>query len=251
MEINLHPLSCHSMFFIVTLIMVILALLLSLFIPFRSQDDTLTLTQVTSPSSLESLTTQLEKVADSNVQKVSQPGAAEQPGFDQDQAGLFPCAATQAYEGMDCIQCEPLGLPVKCDPAFVTCRFHDPFAPGHLGLDIAVPLYTEIYATQDGQVRFAGDDPTYGYLVVVGNPYWETRYAHNAYLLVRPGDVVAQGDLLALSGNTGVSSGDHLHYEIRDALGNHRNPESFLGADRDHIQFLSCAVETTLSPEEN
>ena len=134
----------------------------------------------------------------------------------------------------------PSGLPFSPgnEPVYVTCRFREPTAPQHQGLDFPLEAMTEILSTMTGTVTVAEYDPVYGNLVVVTNPQWETRYAHNAYLLVRKGDAVLPGDVLALSGSTGVSTGEHLHYEIRDALKTARNPEEFLPNVELHI--LTC-----------
>lgn len=139
----------------------------------------------------------------------------------------------------DCTVCEPAGLPLKAEsPVYVTCRFHDPAAPQHSGLDFPVDEYTEIVATHDGVVIFAGHDPIYGNMVILENYQWKTQYAHNVYLLVREGDLVQAGDLLALAGHTGVSDGNHVHYEVRDALNTRRDPEKFM--DIEQLRFAAC-----------
>jgi len=142
----------------------------------------------------------------------------------------------------------PLGLPFDPgdEPVYVTCRFRDPTASQHSGLDFPLDAFTEILSTMTGTVTFAGYDEIYGNLVIVTNAQWETRYAHNAYILTRAGDPVWPGDLLALSGSTGASSGDHLHYEIRDALDAARDPEDFLGDDLE-LHFSTCNEENEVS----
>jgi len=89
----------------------------------------------------------------------------------------------------------PSGLPFLPgdEPVYATCRFRDPTAPQHSGLDFPLDAYTEIVSTQDGTVTFAGYDEIYGNLVIVKNPQWETRYAHNAYILARAGRSGAAG----------------------------------------------------------
>lgn len=100
----------------------------------------------------------------------------------------------------------------------------DPFGSGrmvyHRGVDIAVPAGTPVYPTQVGTVLFAGVYKGYGYLVAVdhGNGY-VTLYGHNASLLVKQGDRVDQKTVIALSGNTGRSTGPHVHYEVREIPG--------------------------------
>lgn len=87
----------------------------------------------------------------------------------------------------------------------------------HFGVDIAVREGTDVVATADGTVSSAGWDPTFGLQVIInhGGGY-ETVYGHNDSLLVTAGELVSYGDRIALSGNTGISSAPHLHYEIRE-----------------------------------
>ncbi len=107
----------------------------------------------------------------------------------------------------------------------------DPF-DGHLathtGIDFAGVPGTQVLAVADGIVSHAGPDGGYGRLVEIthGNGY-VTRYAHNAKLLVQPGQTVKRGDAIALMGSTGRSTGTHLHFEVlRD--GRSVNPLSFV-----------------------
>jgi hypothetical protein len=88
---------------------------------------------------------------------------------------------------------------------------------GHPALDIPLPPGTPIVAADSGTVIFSGwDDSGYGNLIIVdhGNGYW-TYYAHNSELLVLAGEGVTQGQLIALSGSTGRSTGPHLDFRIR------------------------------------
>lgn len=86
----------------------------------------------------------------------------------------------------------------------------------HYGVDWACPTGTTIYASSGGTVTRAGWSSSYGYCVYIKHPDGlETRYAHNSRLLVSVGQNVNQGQAIAYSGNTGDSSGPHLHFEIR------------------------------------
>ncbi len=110
-------------------------------------------------------------------------------------------------------------------------RRTDPFdgdQANHSGLDFAGAAGTRVLAVADGIVSHAGPDGGYGRLIEIthGNGY-VTRYAHNAKLLVKPGDTVKRGDAIALMGSTGRSTGTHLHFEVlRD--GRSVNPLSFV-----------------------
>ncbi|HEX2912060.1 MAG TPA: peptidoglycan DD-metalloendopeptidase family protein [Chloroflexia bacterium] len=87
----------------------------------------------------------------------------------------------------------------------------------HTGIDIAVPEGTPVHATADGVVEYAGDGRGgYGNVVFIDHAGgYTTIYGHNSRLLVKPGQVVHTGDVIALSGSTGYSTGPHVHYEIR------------------------------------
>jgi murein DD-endopeptidase MepM/ murein hydrolase activator NlpD len=98
----------------------------------------------------------------------------------------------------------------------VTGRLTQEFHAGHNGLDIAVPVGTPIQTTMDGQVIHAGwNNQGYGNLVIVENGEYRTYYAHLSSIPVSVGDSVSAGTIIGLSGNTGNSTGPHLHYEIR------------------------------------
>lgn len=91
--------------------------------------------------------------------------------------------------------------------------------PGHThaGVDLAVPTGTPVYAAMDGIVKMAAAaQDAYGTLIKLGHgANTETRYAHLSRLAVEKGDYVRKGDLIGYSGNTGRSTGPHLHYEVR------------------------------------
>jgi murein DD-endopeptidase MepM/ murein hydrolase activator NlpD len=104
---------------------------------------------------------------------------------------------------------EPSGRPVG---GVLTQNFH----PGHNGLDFGVVVGTPIKSTMDGKVIQAGwNNEGYGNLVIVENGAYRTYYAHLSSIPVSVGDVVKADTTIGLSGNTGHSTGPHLHYEIR------------------------------------
>ena len=89
-------------------------------------------------------------------------------------------------------------------------------AESHPGIDIAVPPGTPVRAAGGGSVEAAGTDPAYGLFVLLRHSSgYETMYGHASRLLVREGDSVQAGQVIALSGNSGRSTAPHLHFEIR------------------------------------
>ena len=85
----------------------------------------------------------------------------------------------------------------------------------HKGVDFAVPIGTAVMASCGGTVTRAGWGSGYGYCVYIQHPDGRsTRYGHLSKVLVKAGQQVSQGQKIALSGNTGVSTGPHLHFEI-------------------------------------
>ncbi len=86
----------------------------------------------------------------------------------------------------------------------------------HTGIDIPAPEGTVISASREGTVSKIYEDPSYGICMLLSHPDgYETFYAHLQEAKAQTGTSVAQGEEIALSGNTGVSTGPHLHFEIR------------------------------------
>jgi murein DD-endopeptidase MepM/ murein hydrolase activator NlpD len=115
----------------------------------------------------------------------------------------------------------------------VEAPISSPFGPrdgrAHDGIDLAVPEGTAVRAACDGRVAYAGNKLRgYGNLVLLDHGGgFSTVYAHNQALLVREGDELARGSVIARSGNTGHSTAPHLHFEVR-ADGRPRDPLLFL-----------------------
>ena len=114
----------------------------------------------------------------------------------------------------------PLALPLQ-DEFLLTSQFGvrpDPLThlPAmHEGIDFVAPVGTPVLATAAGQVVQAQFSGAYGNLVEVAHAEgFVTRYAHLSAMLVRPGQTVRAGERLGLLGNTGRSTGPHLHYEV-------------------------------------
>lgn len=98
----------------------------------------------------------------------------------------------------------------------------------HAGLDIAAAPGSPVYAPADGIVTFAGYDEGYGKMVTIDHGYGvSTRFGHNAQIYVQVGQKVSRYDVIASVGNTGRSTGPHLHYEVR-VNGIPRNPALYI-----------------------
>ena len=125
----------------------------------------------------------------------------------------------------------PTGWPSK---GWLTSTFgvrRDPFDGKrrmHEGVDIATRTGTPVLATAAGIVRQVGSQPGYGKLVVIDHGYgYSTAYGHNSRILVKAGQRVKRGDLIAAAGSTGRSTGPHVHYEVR-INGVPVNPKKYL-----------------------
>ncbi len=121
-------------------------------------------------------------------------------------------------EQKDLYRATPLGWPVKgVISSDYGMRKHPKYGGSnfHSGVDISVPSNTSVKVTADGIVSFAGWTPKGGYTIVVEHGYgFSTAYAHLGKLLVKVGQKVTRGEIIAYSGATGVTTGPHLHYEI-------------------------------------
>lgn len=117
---------------------------------------------------------------------------------------------------------------------FISSRFGYRMSPftgskrQHKGLDIAAAVGTKIIAPADGKVVFADRDGAYGLCVEIdhGNGI-KTRYAHMSKISVKVGNTIKRGGLVGLVGNTGRSTGPHLHYEIM-VNGVHTDPLAYI-----------------------
>lgn len=101
------------------------------------------------------------------------------------------------------------GYGYRRDPVYGTTKFHE-------GMDFSAPIGTPIYATGKGRVIAAGWESGYGNAVVIDHGYnYVTRYAHMSKIYARVGQTVERGEKIGEVGNTGKSTGPHLHYEVR------------------------------------
>ena len=98
----------------------------------------------------------------------------------------------------------------------------------HTGIDIACPTGTKVIAANGGRVIKSGWNDSYGYVVILDHGGGiATLYAHNSGLLVNEGDIVSRGQGISKSGSTGMSTGPHLHFEVR-INGEYKDPELYL-----------------------
>ena len=138
----------------------------------------------------------------------------------------------EALEGQkNLLACTPAIRPTK---GWKTSRFGYRISPFtgrrelHKGLDIANQKGTDIIAPADGIVKFAGKKGLLGNILVIDHGHgFLTRYGHLGKILKKRGEKVKRGDLIANMGNTGRSTGPHLHYEVH-LNGVPVNPEKYI-----------------------
>lgn len=125
------------------------------------------------------------------------------------------------------------GFGMRIHPVLKVYRMHE-------GIDIANDVGTNVYAAADGVVRYAGrTEGGYGAVVDIDHGYgYSTLYAHLSHPLVRPGQAVKRGELIAKSGRSGLVSGPHLHYEVRKN-GRKQNPVDYFFDDVDAAHYRS------------
>lgn len=122
------------------------------------------------------------------------------------------------------------GYGVRRDPVYGTMKFHE-------GMDFSAPIGTPVYATADGTVRTSSWQSAYGNMIEIDHGYnYTTRYAHMSKLIAGVGQQVKRGDLIGLVGNTGKSTGPHLHYEVR-YRGAPQNPVNYYYYDISPEQY--------------
>ncbi len=139
-----------------------------------------------------------------------------------DRINLYRIAAEKA----------PFSIPVKANFRY-TSGFGPRWGRLHAGTDFAGPIGTPIYATADGVISHAGWSSGYGRLIKIRHDFGiETRYAHLNSMDVRVGQRVSRGERIGAMGNSGRSTGPHLHYEVR-VNGNPVNPMIYIRAGQD------------------
>lgn len=139
-----------------------------------------------------------------------------------DRINLYRIAAERA----------PFAMPVKSSFRF-TSGFGTRWGRLHAGTDFAAPVGTPIYATADGVITHAGWSSGYGRLIKIQHEFGiETRYGHLNAIRVNKGQRVSRGDRIGDMGNSGRSTGPHLHYEVRVG-GKAVNPMIYIRAGQD------------------
>lgn len=116
------------------------------------------------------------------------------------------------------------GFGYRIDPIYHTRRFH-------AGMDFTAPIGTDVYATANGTISFAGWEQGYGNCIKIDHGYgYETLYGHLSAIEVHIGEAVKRGAVIGLVGSTGKSTGPHLHYEVH-YKGEIMNPSNYYFMD--------------------
>jgi murein DD-endopeptidase MepM/ murein hydrolase activator NlpD len=130
------------------------------------------------------------------------------------------------------------GYGTRIDPIYKTVKFHS-------GMDFSANIGTPVYATGDGVVKKAGWESGYGKIIIVNHGFgYETWYAHLNDYNVRVGQKVVRGEVIGKLGNTGKSTGPHLHYEVR-LKGRAVNPVNYYFMDlsaEDYDKMIELAA---------
>lgn len=141
----------------------------------------------------------------------------------------------------------PNGVPIQA--IRITDKFGSRFHPVrkkrvmHRGIDFKANRGTPVYATADGVVEFAAYNKSFGKLIKLQHNFgFKTYFAHLDAIKVKTGEFVSKGQLIGLSGNTGMSTGPHLHYEIRHMY-TAIDPEPFLSWDITNFDSLFTKVK--------
>ncbi len=116
------------------------------------------------------------------------------------------------------------GYGFRIDPIYRTPKFHS-------GMDFSAKVGTEIYATGDGKVVYAAWKQGYGNCIIIDHGYgYQTLYGHMSKYNARVGQQIKRGEVIGYVGNTGKSTGPHLHYEVI-VHGQHDNPSKYYFMD--------------------
>jgi len=163
---------------------------------------------------------------ETNVQMQSYRDINNKFEFNKDYFASMP--ALKPMEGVY----SPNGFGVRMHPVLGVFKLHE-------GLDIINDVGTSVFASGNATVEFAGQSGGgLGTVMILNHGYgYQTLYAHLSKTLVREGDRVKRGELIAKSGRTGLVSGPHLHYEVH-YKGVRRNPVDYFLDDVHPQQYL-------------
>lgn len=121
----------------------------------------------------------------------------------------------------------------------------------HEGVDLSAPKGTAVYATGNAVVSFSGWKPGYGQLIELNHGFgYKTRYGHLSKRHVVAGDSVTRGQVIGDVGNTGVSVGSHLHYEVR-YRDNTVNPIHYFNKDMSPEAYIELMKQLEVSSQNN
>ena len=109
------------------------------------------------------------------------------------------------------------------DDPLLAKKYNEYGVIGHDGLDFATPIGTEILAVDNGEVLIARENFDYGTTVVIKHSWGKSYYGHLSKLLVEEGENINIGTPIGLSGNTGLSTGPHLHFSVKLKLNDSDN----------------------------
>mgnify|MGYP000114217013 CR=1 FL=1 len=159
----------------------------------------------------------------------------------KDRVNLAKISSAQKHHILNSI---PNGSPLK------TTKINDKFGwrihplkkhkKFHKGIDLKAKRNTQVFAAADGIVEYAGFNKAsgFGYLLIIVHNYgFKTYYAHLNKIHVKTRDIIHKGQVVALTGNTGNSSGPHLHYEVR-YIGISIDPLDFIQWDLAHYDSI-------------
>ena len=145
-----------------------------------------------------------------------------EPAGDSDMRSRLDTASQTALEKVIMLQSIPNGWPVENRGVTSSFGWRNHPVQGerrfHSGIDLRAPMRTPVYATADGIAEWAAYHKTSGHgnLIILSHNFgFNTYYGHLDSISIKAGEFVKKGDLIGYSGNTGMSSGPHLHYEVR------------------------------------
>lgn len=151
-------------------------------------------------------------------------------------------ASVPAIKPIDGVRTSPFGM--RFHPIYRIMKFHS-------GQDFHAAIGTPVYATGDGIVESAQYNDGYGNCIIIDHGFGlKTLYAHLSKFSVKPGQAVKRGENIGLSGNSGVSDGPHLHYEvIKD--GAKVNPIAYMLDEVSPTELQDALVSTAEAPHQD